>query len=126
LTEDLPSGSMKVTTLLYEPFRPMTLEDGSPNPRATATMQGWLDYIGVVTREAKAVLGNDDFDVEVWNEMSFGSSFLNINNYYKPAIGWNDRPGTAHAILARSGGYLRGPAHGVSGVGIGNGFSSER
>ena len=26
------------------------------------------------------------FDLEIWNELTFGSSFLSINNYYEPKL----------------------------------------
>ncbi|HXR31585.1 MAG TPA: hypothetical protein VN752_10650 [Solirubrobacterales bacterium] len=121
---DLPAGPLTVETLLREPFAPERLADGSPNPALEPTMRGWLDYVGVVTREAEAILGSEEFDVEVWNELSFGSRFLNISGYYKPApytgSTWNQT-----AILKRTVAYLRDPAHGVPNIGIGNGFSNE-
>jgi hypothetical protein len=121
---DLPAGPLTVETLLHEPFSPELLADGSPNPALEPTMRGWLDYVGVVTREAEAILGSEEFDVEVWNELSFGSRFLNISGYYKPApytgSTWNQT-----AILKRTVAYLRDPANGVPNVGIGNGFSNE-
>ena len=120
----LEAGPLEVETLLYEPFRPAHLEDGSPNPRFEPTMRGWLDYVGVVTREVKSMLGSDQFDVEVWNELSFGSRFLDINGYYKPWI--EGKTGdTNKVILARTVEYLRDPAHGVPHVGIGNGFANQ-
>ncbi|MGH2903949.1 MAG: hypothetical protein ACRDK7_10245, partial [Solirubrobacteraceae bacterium] len=45
LIEALPAGQKKIATLLYEPFRPATLEDGSSNPKFERTMQGWLNYV---------------------------------------------------------------------------------
>jgi hypothetical protein len=125
LKASYPAGELKVTTLRYEPFRTPTREDGSPNPAFEPTMRAWLSYVGVVTREAKSVLGSDRFDVEVWNELSFGSDFLEINRYYSPAVEWRDRGPTA-AILKRTVEYLRDPANGVAGVGIGNGFANQR
>ena len=45
----------------------------------------------MITREAKAILGSEEFDVEVWNELSFGSRFLNVNGYYgQPIDGGRD------------------------------------
>ena len=87
-------------------------------------MKGWLNYVGVVTREAKAVLGSDEFDVEVWNELSFGSRFLNINGYYEPDIEWTNI-GNTRAILERTIAYIRDPESGVSDIGIGNGFANQ-
>ena len=124
LPHALQAGPLEVTTLRYEPFRPETLADGSPNPAVTPTLRGWLQYVGVVTREAKAILGSEDFDVEVWNELSFGSSFLDINSYYEPDVEWR-KNGNSDLILRSTVEYLRDPAHGVAAVGIGNGFASE-
>ena len=37
--------------------------------------------------------GIDEFDVEIWNELTFGTRFLDINNYYDKAAP-EDRPRT--------------------------------
>ena len=122
LSQAFPAGQLSVVTLRYEPFSRKTLEDGSPNPRFEATMQGWLNYVGVITREAKAILGSEEFDVEIWNELTFGSQFLDINNYYAPSLEPGENPiGT---ILRRTVDYLRDPADGVPNIGIGNGFAN--
>ena len=119
----LSPGSLNAVTLRYEPFSPAALPDGSPNPRFQSTMSGWLNYVRVVMREVESVLGSDDFDVEIWNELSFGSNFLNINNYYQPPIE-PENPGH-QALLEGTINYLRDPANGVAGVGIGNGFANQ-
>jgi hypothetical protein len=124
LTEALPAGPLEVETLRYEPFRPAKLADGMPNPAFEPTLEGWLDYVGVVTREAKSILGSEEFDVEIWNELSFGSRFLNINSYYEPDLEWTAN-GNSGAILTRTVEYLRDPAHGAPNVGIGNGFANQ-
>ena len=124
LAAALPAGELDVTTLRYEPFRQPRLADGSPNPRFEPTMQGWLGYVGTVSREVEAILGSEQFDVEIWNELSFGSAFLNVNLYYEPDIEWKTGR-NFYEILGRSVGYLRDPAHGVPGIGIGNGFASQ-
>ncbi len=120
----LPAGEIKVTTLRYEPFRPATLADGSPNPRFEPTIKAWLNYVGVVTREAEAVLGSEEFDVEVWNELSWGSRFLNINGYYEPDLEWKSIANTRE-ILERTVSYIRDPENGVQEIGIGSGFSNQ-
>jgi hypothetical protein len=124
LPAPLPAGPLDVVTLRYEPFRPATLANGEPNPGNAATLQGWLEYAGTVTREVKSILGSEEFDVEVWNELSFGSSFLNINAYYEPDIEW-EKNGNFGLILQRTVEYLRDPSHGVPNIGIGNGFANE-
>ena len=46
----------------------------------------YVAAIGSLAREALGTQGKADsgFDVEVWNELTFGSNFLDINNYYDP------------------------------------------
>ncbi len=124
VVKSLPAGPLEIETLRYEPFHPEKLANGSPNPAFEPTMQGWLNYVGVITREAKAVLGSEAFDVEVWNELSFGSRFLEVRAYYSPPVEEN-RYWNEDAILARTINYLRDPAHGVANVGIGNGFANQ-
>lgn len=125
----LSAGPHAGSLLRYEPFTRPTRADGTIDPRFAQTLSGWLAYVGVVTREARDATGGDAFDVEVWNEMSFGSDFLDIDRYYTPAIdpnpGWSDDV-TTDAILRGTIAWLRDPAHGVSGIGIGNGFASQR
>ncbi len=124
--ESLDAGPLEVETLLYEPFQAEKLADGTPNPAFNRTMQGWLSYVGVVTNKVKELLGSEEFDVEVWNELSFGSRFLELRDYYRPSIGeglnggWNE-----DAILKGTVDYIRDPAHGVPNIGIGNGFSNQ-
>lgn len=121
----LAAGSLKVTTLRFEPFRAESLAGGAANPAFQATMNGWLEYVAAVTQEAKAILGSDQFDVEVWNELGFGSQFLSVENYYSPGIE-GGRYENEEAILKGTIGYIRNPANGLTAVGIGDGFSDER
>jgi hypothetical protein len=85
----MPAGTgLLMFTLKYKPFA----KYGSPE--YNETMNGWLTYADTVaTFVAKALgttSGNDrKFDLEVWNELAFGSYFLNINNYYNPAYDSN-------------------------------------
>lgn len=124
LPSGLEAGPLAVVTLRFEPFRPETLANGEPNPGNEATLRGWLEYVGAVTREAKSILGSEGFDVEVWNELTFGSKFLNINSYYEPDLEWK-KNGDYQLILGSTVAYLRDPAHGVPEIGIGNGFASQ-
>ena len=86
LAYDLPAGTHPASLLRHEPFSDPTLADGSPNPRFEDTMAGWISYVDVVTGEARRAVGGDAFDVEVWNELTFGSDFLDIDRYYEPDI----------------------------------------
>jgi hypothetical protein len=120
LDRSLPAGSYAASTLRYLPFGQV----GSPD--FESTMAGWLRYVGLVTRTVKSVLGDDHFDVEVWNELSFGSDFLDIDRYYNPPAVPDDANATEQEILKQTVGYLRDPAHGVQDVGIGDGFANQR
>lgn len=46
-----------------------------------ATAAAWVRYALAVCQLA-ADAGIDDFDIEIWNELTFGTRFLDINNYY--------------------------------------------
>ena len=126
LPRDVAAGSYPGTTLRFAPFSAPLRADGSPNPAFEATLAGWLSYVGAVTTRAKSVLGSDAFDVEVWNELSFGSDFLDAATYYSPLpTALSGHGDIQRTLLERTVAYLRDPAHGVAGVGIGDGFASE-
>jgi hypothetical protein len=125
LSAPLPAGAHPATTLLYAPFGPPQLPGGAPNPAFGATLSGWLSYVGTVAREAQSVLGPGGFDLEVWNELSFGSQFLDAGSYYAPPreAGAGD---TDSALLAATAAYVRDPANGIApGVEVSDGFASE-
>ena len=130
LSKPLPTaiepGVLSAATLRYAPFtRPLTLA-GMPHPEFERTLQGWLSYAATVTREVRSVLGSDDFDVEIWNEETFGADFLDAANYHSPLPAALDGKGdTKRAILERTISYLRDPANGVAGIGIGDGFANQ-
>lgn len=86
LPADLGEAGKRVpmATLKYRPFSPPDSDD------YRKTIAGWQKYTETATRYVTDVLGtaksNDKgFDIEIWNELSFGSSFLGINNYYTPS-----------------------------------------
>jgi hypothetical protein len=125
LPRDLAPGTYPAATLRYAPFGQPRLSDGSSNPGFEQTLAGWLGYVEEVTGEVRGILGNDNFDVELWNELSFGSDFLWGFPYYDPPTVQGSGDPTQE-IAHRTVAWLRDPAHGVSGVGITNGFESER
>jgi hypothetical protein len=120
----LPAGTLEVETLRYEPFHSPRNPDGSANAGFEETLAGWLNYAHVVTREVKSILGSEEFDVEIWNELSFGSRFLEVNNYYEPNIEGSNARNTEE-ILNRTVAYLRDPKNGVPNIGIGDGFANQ-
>ncbi len=85
LRSTLPAGKHPGMLLRFAPFENPKLPDGEPNPVFQETMAGWLSYVATVNAEATNVLGAGNYDLEVWNELTFGSQFLNSEHYYQPA-----------------------------------------
>jgi hypothetical protein len=80
LTRDLKAGSMlSLAQLKYLPLYPV----GTTEFDQTAA--GWVRYATMVCGLVRDA-GIDSFDVEIWNELSFGSNFLEINRYYQPPL----------------------------------------
>jgi len=69
------TSPVSIQYMKYLPLYPV----GTPEFDNTAT--GWVNYARVITGLASSA-GLTNFNVEIWNELSFGSNFLNINNYY--------------------------------------------
>src|SRR5206468_2832420 len=82
----LSVGTLNLMKIKYRPFSPPTFADGTSNPVSLETLDGWGIYVRSVCNFVTSVLGAGNFDVECWNEMTFGASFLNINNYYNPDL----------------------------------------
>ena len=125
---DIPAGAtLLMHTLLYKPW-------GEPGTTDyTATMDGWLSYLGSVSQFMQTTLGTTGaadlgFDIEIWNETSFGSDFLDINNYYSSAIVpetyTNGIPAVIPDILAQSSAYILANPTLFAGVGVTDGFAS--
>jgi hypothetical protein len=146
----LAAGTHKGSTLLYAPFASPKLSDGSPNSAFQATLHGWLSYVATVSRLAQSIFGPGGYDLEVWNELSFGSQFLNAADYYTQTggstEGSSEHEGSSEsegpseaktqkskntkaivkALLDETVAYVRDPANGISSeVGISNGFASQ-
>ena len=74
---------VSMATLKYRPFS----VPGSADYRKT--MAGWLEYVDVITAFVTETLGtaaaaDKGFDLEIWNELTFGTHFLYVNDYYEP------------------------------------------
>jgi hypothetical protein len=69
--------STKITIyyLKYLPLYPVG------TPEFNNTMSGWMQYVKTATNTVEAA-GITNYSVEIWNELTFGSLFLNINAYY--------------------------------------------
>jgi len=75
LPEALPIGKeVQVATLQYRPFGDQATE--------AETYEGWSQYADLLARIASEEgLQDGQIDFEVWNELTFGTSFLSIENY---------------------------------------------
>ncbi|WP_020618750.1 PA14 domain-containing protein [Paenibacillus daejeonensis] len=140
LPRALPKGNIRLAKIKYQPFSGTIWADGKPNPVAQETINGWLKYVATVTSFVKSTLNNGSttdagFDVEVWNELSFGFHFLDINNYYNPKLQFSQQPTYTEGNLKVEGAqvifpltinYVNNPAHNLPGVRVINGFSNQR
>jgi hypothetical protein len=85
LKERIAVGAkLRMATLKYAPFSDASTDEGR------ATLKGWKTYARTIARFTAETLGTTGradlgFDLEIWNEMSFGSWFINQNHYYDPA-----------------------------------------
>jgi hypothetical protein len=125
LPDALPAGEHLGTTLLYAPFSRPRLADGKHNPAFERTLQGWLTYASSVATNVRRMLGSTRFDLEIWNELSFGSDFLDVDDYYAAPVDHGSGD-TIAAILRRTVERLRRPGERLGSVGIGDGFASQR
>lgn len=75
LPKALPAGDVAMATLSYLPLYPV----GTPEFDKTAA--GWTKYALLVAEQVRGA-GIEEFDLEIWNELTFGTKFLDINNYY--------------------------------------------
>ena len=83
LVKALPAGKHRAMTLRYAPFQAPKLANGQPNPVFEETLAGWESYVATVSKLAAGICGPEGYDLEVWNELSFGSQFLNYEHYYQ-------------------------------------------
>ena len=152
LVQDVKVGPLNLQDLKYQPFQGVMLKDGTAVPEAQDSFDGWVKYaaaVGKTVREDLGTVGKPDagFDVEVWNEQTFGSNFLNIKNYYDPpreyakpfvysktrALTPTDRPDArtqfsqadCYAILPMTIDYFNDPANGFPGVNVFSGFANQ-
>ncbi len=125
LPKPLRAGTvLKLATLRYAPF-------GAAG--TAATLAGWERYVGTIATFASQPLGtaaaaDKGFDLEIWNELSFGSNFLAIANYYAPgeAPPGEIPPGDATwaAIVERTARAVAAAPARFAGVRLTNGFAS--
>jgi hypothetical protein len=83
----LSAGAITFTTLKYQPFSGFIFTDGKANPAGQETLDAWANYVVAACQFAYSILGTSTdagFDLEIWNELTFGSEFLYDANYYDP------------------------------------------
>jgi len=152
LPMDLPAGPLRLIELKYRPFQGVLRKDGTPAPEAAETFAAWVRYAAAVGQAAREALGTEGqrdagFDIEVWNEQTFGSNFLDINRYYAEKIEYAEpfvyrrtrpmqdgyRPDArlefeqdgCYAILPMTIDYFQDPANGFPGVEVISGFANQ-
>lgn len=140
LRRDLPAGKLALMDMKYHPFSGTVLADGTPNPFAEETVHGWRTYVRSVCRTLKEMLGTEGkadagFDLEVWNEYTFGSEFLDEKWYYSPprkfqtGLIYENHGLTCtgpEIILPITVDYVNDPASRLPGVHVISGFSNQR
>jgi hypothetical protein len=121
----LSSGQVvDFVTLKYRPFS----KPGSREQQETVA--GWRKYNSTVAAHVAKLFGTRGqqdvgFDLEVWNELTFGSDFLDINHYYDPPLQENyDNQDAWSYIPKATAQEARVHPEIYSGATIANGFSS--
>ncbi|MCY2988598.1 MAG: hypothetical protein NTY19_12130 [Planctomycetota bacterium] len=76
LPKDLPAEKpVPMATLKYLPLHPVGTREYDE------TAGGWVKYAALLCALVQEA-GINDFDIEIWNELTFGTKFLSIANYH--------------------------------------------
>lgn len=142
LAKPIKAGRAELVTLKYAPFGGRIFADGTTNAAMTETLAGWMNYVAAICAFARTNLaasgaGPSDagFDLEVWNEYTFGSQFLDEKNYYQPPRGFAKpllytRHGLTRTgpeiILPMTVDFVNAPTNGLAGVRVISGFANQR
>jgi hypothetical protein len=79
-TRNLAAGTtVNVAQLKYLPLYP------PGRPELERTLDGWVRYVRYTIGLVAATCGRE-FDVEIWNELTFGSDFLDIDRYHEKPL----------------------------------------
>lgn len=100
LPRSLPKGDAFAAILKYAPWHTGYIKEVSGgdalppkrHPEYIENMQAWVRYFNTIGQVASPILGTGGFDFEVWNELTFGSNFLDVSRYY--AEGESPAPST--------------------------------
>lgn len=124
LSQDIKAGtSVPIATLKYRPFSVPDSDDYQE------TMEGWKRYVGTVASFVTDTLGTQTssdkgFDLEIWNELTFGSNFLYINKYYTGEPYDYDEKSIWSNLVEEAADYVDAHSLDFQGVQITNGFSN--
>lgn len=135
----VPAGNLDLYTLRYAPFGGEVNADGTPNPALAETIDGWRRYVASLLAFCRDGLASgtpadSGFDVEVWNELTFGSQFLEDKNYWVPArtyrqpwtyTNWGRTNRGFTNLLCLTADYVAAPSSGLPGVRVITGFSNQ-
>ena len=140
LKKPLTKGNLQLHTLKVAPFAEgEVLADGTIDPRARESLRAWETYVrtvSTITRDCLGTAGQADagFDLEVWNEYTFGTEYLD-GRYFTPRRTFKEkftytRDGvsvTGHEVLLpMTVDFVNNPANGFPGVRVISGFSNQR
>lgn len=124
LPKSIAAGSsVSMATLKYRPFS----KPGSAD--YNNTIAGWQHYVGTVAKFVANTLGTTSstdkgFDMEIWNELTFGSQFLSINNYYaRPPAAYEEESIWTNLVKATADYAVANPRQ-FSGVKFSDGFAN--
>jgi hypothetical protein len=124
LPENIKAGTSVLMAVLK--YRPFSLPDSKDYQE---TIVGWQRYVDTVAKFVTDTLGTTSssdkgFDMEIWNELTFGSNFLDINNYYANEP-YNIEYGNIWGKLVKAtADYLEAYPQDFQGVLLSNGFSN--
>ena len=119
-----------MNTFKYVPF---TVQD-DPNYNAAqqeATRQGWIKYVLAIGNIASQYLGTTPgsadmgFDLELWNELTFGSQFLLLPLYYGQPLLPDSFSGVGNALIKETAETLTKNPQQFAGVVLEDGFANE-
>lgn len=133
------NARVPMATLRYRPFSPPGSAD------YIETIGGWKRYVATVTRFVTDALqttqvtnnapnnrqssinnrqSDKGFDLEVWNEMSFGSNFITINAYYEPKLVEYNQDSAWSNIVKATAEVAQASPQMFSGIALVDGFSN--
>ncbi len=122
LASAFPEGhTFSVGTWKYRPFGPANSEDYRD------TIAGWQHYVGTVALFVGDLIGTPKdrgFDLEIWNELTFGSEFLYINHHYAKKLYDYDETQVFGNIVTDTASFVETNSALFKGVGISNGFAN--